>query len=180
MRKILIAALAAIAICATATAIVLLTAATPTAHATERQLSHHCARPLHGVTVKHRRADAGQRSNIRRVLIVGHKMGATPRVLRSGVLTITQEASARNLKYGDGSSVGLFQMISMWGSEQLRRNVEWAARWYFSRAIPIARRSPGMSAPGIAQAVQRSAHPGAYRQWTREASRTVAQWHRCQ
>lgn len=121
-------------------------------------------------------ANAHQRQMIHRVLTQGRKMRAKNKVMRAALVTITQESTATNLPGGDGSSVGLFQIISIHGSWERRHNPEWASRWFLTRAIRVHRQRPTLSIGRIAQAVQASAHPGAYAAWKTEATRTYARW----
>jgi len=125
-----------------------------------------------GVTVKHRVADAHQREMIGRVLAECRRLGVPAKVRVAAVATMTQESTARNLRGGHGSSVGLFQIIDLHGPVSVRRNPEWAARWFCSRAKNVNKHRPGLSIAGLSQAVQRSAHPRAYALWAREAVRT--------
>jgi hypothetical protein len=126
------------------------------------------------VTVKERTADAHQRAMIGRVLSECRRLGAPVKVRVAAVATITQESTARNLTGGHGTSVGLFQIIDIHGPVSQRRDPEWAARWFCSRAIRVDRQQPALSVGALSQAVQRSAHPHAYGRWVREASRTRA------
>lgn len=142
-------------------------------------LAHICrpARPTVGsIRVKRYPASLHQRRMVSRVLTVGRNMGARRKVLQSAVMTITQESTAKNLTGGHGSSVGLFQIISMHGPYSSRHNPEWSARWYFSRAIRVDKQRPRLSPGKLAQAVQRSAYPTAYAQWARESRQTLRRW----
>lgn len=127
----------------------------------------------YGVTVKGRTAGAHQRSMIGRVLATCRQMGARPKVRVAAIATITQESTARNLRGGHGTSVGLFQIIDLHGTWSQRHNPEWSARWFCSRAIRVDRQQPRISVARLAQSVQRSAYPSAYAQWAREAQRTT-------
>jgi hypothetical protein len=125
------------------------------------------------VTVKHVRADSHQRRMVARVLAQCVRMDAPRKVLIAAVATATQESTMRNLRGGDRDSVGLFQIRRMHvRGRDLRRVPEWAAKWFCERAINVNFHRPHLTVGRLSQAVQRSGHPGAYRQWTREAVRT--------
>jgi hypothetical protein len=125
------------------------------------------------VTVKYVRADHHQREMIARVLSVCDRLGGSRKVLIASIATITQESGATNLAGGHGTSVGLFQIIDIHvhGVDR-RRNPEWAAWWFCSRAINVDYHRRGLTVAQLSQAVQRSAYPSAYGLWTREAVRT--------
>lgn len=171
-------------------ALILLFAAWPTppaaAHFPPDNRPHACshvARPLvpRAATVKYSRASLHQRRMLTTVLNVGRSYpGARrrPAVMRSAIVAMTQESTATNLGGGDGSSVGLFQIIGSWGSWAQRHNPRWSARWFFSRAVPIARSHPTWGAARLAQAVEQSGYPTAYRQWVHEARRTYRLYRR--
>lgn len=140
----------------------------------------HCSddRPLvpPSVTVKHTKADLHQRRMITRVLNTARQYPAAKRnqrILVAAIVTITQESTARNLRYGHGTSLGLFQIIDIHGTRAQRLSPEWSTRWFTPRAINIAKHHPHYGPARIAQAVQRSAYPSAYAQWQREGYRTL-------
>lgn len=126
-----------------------------------------------GVTVKGVQAGSHQRAMIGRILGECRAMGASPKVQVAAIATTTQEATARNLTGGHGTSVGLFQIINIHGPWRLRHNPEWSARWFCSRAKNVDKHRPRLTIGQLAQAVQRSAHPTAYSRWVREAQRTT-------
>lgn len=125
------------------------------------------------LNVKGVRASSDQVSNISRVLQVGISRRANHKVLVSSIMTIIQEATAKNLSGGDLDSVGLFQQRNTWGTFKQRHNPEFAAGLYFDRAIPTNKSQPNLSASDLAQSVQRSAFPKAYAQWKAEAEAAV-------
>ena len=124
-----------------------------------------------GITVKRRTANTTQRRNLTRVLRVGRRMRANKTMLISAVAAVTQESSANNKPYGHGTSVGILQLINTHGTIQWRMRIENSATWYFRGAQKSYHR--GIRPGRLAQRVQRSAHPTAYNQWTKEAARTV-------
>ncbi len=129
-----------------------------------------------GVTVKKVTADSEQLKVLAGILDVGVQMKAKRPVLISAVMATTQEATARNLPGGDRDSVGPFQIRELHiprGEKDRRRDIAWAARWYFTRAIPEHRKRPSIKPNDLAQTVERSAHPLAYQAWAEEAEATV-------
>lgn len=124
------------------------------------------------ITVKHRKATGEQRRNIERVLDCGVSHRVTRKVLIAAVMTITQEASALNLKGGDRDSVGLFQQRPSQGWPA-SRDIERDATAFYEKAMRISRAKPGYALTELCQAVQVSAFPDAYAQWETEAERTV-------
>lgn len=125
-----------------------------------------------GVTVQGTRADSHQREMIGRVLAKCDQMRAPRKVLIASIATTTVESWSRNLRYGHSSSLGLFQILNIHGTEAQRTNPEWSAKWFCSRAININYHVPNLTVAQLSQRVQRSAHPDRYRMWTREAVRT--------
>ena len=112
---------------------------------------------------------------------------------KAGVIAIAtalQESSLRNLDHGDtatSDSVGLFQQRPSqgWGDtpdgagdhrspRQRLMDAAYAAGAFYTALVAV----PGwqqMSVTEAVQAVQRSAHPGAYARWQATAERAVAQ-----
>ncbi|HEX8102778.1 MAG TPA: pilus assembly protein TadG-related protein [Solirubrobacteraceae bacterium] len=87
------------------------------------------------------------------------------------------ESGVKNLTWGDASSVGVLQLLDIHGSVARRLDVEWVIREFLLNgftgrggAMAIARRSPGLSAGLVAQAVQGSARPWAYDQRAAQAA----------
>ena len=82
---------------------------------------------------------------------------------------------ACDLSGGDRDSVGLFQQRPSqgWGTSQQLHTPTYAATAFYTRLLQV----PGwqdMALTDAAQAVQRSAYPGAYAQWDRSATVIVA------
>lgn len=128
--------------------------------------------PGASITVKHVKADTSQRRNIERVLTVGASMRAPRTVQLAAIVTVTQESVARNLTGGDLDSVGLFQQRPSQGWPA-SRDVEKDAKAFYTAALGEYRSNPSIAAPELAQAVQRSAYPTAYRAWLSEAKTTL-------
>ncbi|MEV4753623.1 VCBS repeat-containing protein [Micromonospora sp. NPDC049559] len=76
------------------------------------------------------------------------------------------ESHMNNLPCGDLDSVGVFQQRPSqgWGTREQIMNVEYATTKFLDAAIAVERRSPGLSAPQVAQEVQRSCCPEKYGQ----------------
>lgn len=131
--------------------------------------------PNETIRVKGSKATREQRRVLERVLDVGRKLGAPRKVMIAAVATAVVESNARNLRGGDRDSAGVFQQRPSqgWGTYAQVRDIEYAARSFFTRAIREYRREPGQSAGAIAQAVQRSAYPSRYNAWAAEARDTV-------
>ncbi len=151
------------------------TAAGATPHPTAPAATCH---PIH-TTVKHRRASLEQRRMIHRILSVGRNRKMPNKVMRASLAAATQESKLKNIVGGDGSSTGLFQMIDSWEPDRpgtQRLDPEWAARWFFRNAITVYRRDPSQSINSIAQGVEASGHPTAYKQWAKESTKTYQRW----
>lgn len=143
----------------------------------QHQIDHVCQlpmRPLIGtrVTVKGRKATRHQRRVLTTILNIGRAWRVEPKVQIAAVATTTQEASAMELRYGHGTSVGPMQLISMHGTFEQRVRADFSARWFFRRAINVNHHHPYLSVNDLSQRVQKSAHPNAYARWVPEARRT--------
>jgi hypothetical protein len=103
---------------------------------------------------------------------VAMQMGGSARDAIVGIMTAYQESKLANIDYGTGSSIGVFQQISSWGTTAQRLNVTWAAQQFFKVLLKISNRN-SMSPDQEAQAVQRSAYPAAYGQWQTMATQVV-------
>lgn len=111
------------------------------------------------------------------IIRTGLQMGFGWRDIKTALMTAYQESRLQNLDYGDGSSLGLFQQTDMWeGTDADHRNPEWATRSFY-RALKDVNGRSQMPLWQVAQAVQRSAYPTAYRQWHDEAARII-KWYR--
>lgn len=91
------------------------------------------------------------------------------------VATAIQESSLRNLDHGDRDSVGLFQQRPSqdWGTRDQLMDPRYAAEAFYQALLAIPGWE-GMALTEAAQAVQRSAYPDAYAQWTDDAVALVA------
>lgn len=121
---------------------------------------------------------AEQLANVRIVRRTLRRNGATRKEVRSAITTILVESNAQHDRYsqvgsGDRDSVGAFQQRPSqgWGpaGESIRRD----AKQYLKAAK--AHRGEGLTAAQLAQAVQRSAFPGRYKDRMPEAKALLRQ-----
>jgi len=87
-----------------------------------------------------------------------------PRAASVAMATVYQETGIRNLDYGDRDSVGLFQQRPSqgWGSEKQLMNPHYATGKFYDALVKVANwRTDDIN--DVAQKVQRSGHPEAYR-----------------
>jgi hypothetical protein len=110
------------------------------------------------------RWDAEQTRNAAIIVQVGRSLGIPERGWLIGIATAMQESGLRNLNYGDGTSVGLFQLIAIHGSVAERIDPVFSATWFF-RGLRTIDGWETMPLTLAAQAVQRSAFPLAYAKW---------------
>lgn len=111
------------------------------------------------------------------IIRTGLQMGFGWRDIKTALMTAYQESRLQNLNYGSGSSLGLFQQTDVWeGTDADHMNPEWATRSFYRALRDVNGRSQ-MPLWQVAQAVQRSAYPTAYRQWHDEAARII-KWYR--
>lgn len=117
--------------------------------------------------------DREQRRIARKIIRVGKRMGAPPKVLKAALEAGLVESNLRNVNYGDRDSLGVFQQRPSqgWGTPQQVRRPKYAARQFYKRAIPLADKYG--SAGQLAQAVQRSAFPERYDQRAADAERIL-------
>ncbi|GLY19755.1 NlpC/P60 family protein [Kineosporia rhizophila] len=123
--------------------------------------------------------DEEQRANAVTVITAARQVGAPPRAWVIAVATAIQESSLRNVGHGDTAgpdSRGLFQQRAAWAPEGLRMDPAAATALFLTGGqggqpglldVPGWRDSALITpaqAGRAAQAVQRSAHPGAYAQ----------------
>lgn len=144
-------------------------------HRHGEQTSGTAARP--SLTVKGQPIDKDQVKNANAIIATGQTMGARRKVLVASIMTSIQEATLRNLPYGDTAgpdSLGLFQQRASWGSAEARLDPATSARLFFNKAIVIDRNEPTIQYTLLCQEVQRSAFPNAYAQWQDEAERIVS------
>jgi hypothetical protein len=108
------------------------------------------------------------------IIAVGRAKAVPPQGWVIAVATAMQESQLRNLPGGDADSIGVFQQRPSqgWGTPtQLASPAYQAGKFYDALlAVPAWQRLPAEQA---AQAVQRSAYPGAYAKWTTPAAQLV-------
>lgn len=87
-----------------------------------------------------------------------------PRAASIALATAYQESDIRNLDYGDRDSVGLFQQRPSqgWGTEEQLMDPHYATRKFYDALVKI-RNWQTRDINDVAQAVQISGHPEAYR-----------------
>lgn len=105
---------------------------------------------------------------------VSVKRGLAPRAASIALATAFQESGMRNLDYGHADSIGLFQQRPSkgWGTvEQIMD--PWYSATAFYKALVKVKDWQDDDINDVAQKVQRSAHPEAYRKHV-DKSRTLA------
>lgn len=104
-----------------------------------------------------------QTSNAQTIIKVGQSMGASPRDIKTALMTAMQESTLRNINHGDRDSLGLFQQRPSqgWGTAAQVTDPVYASRKFYSSLFKVKNRD-AMSLTQAAQAVQRSAYPDAY------------------
>ena len=92
------------------------------------------------------------------------RRGLPSRAASIALATAYQETGIRNLDYGDRDSVGLFQQRPSqgWGTKQQLRDPNYAAGKFYDALVKIENWETA-DINDVAQQVQRSGHPEAYR-----------------
>jgi hypothetical protein len=92
------------------------------------------------------------------------RRGLSPRAASIAMATVYQETGIRNLDYGDRDSVGLFQQRPSqgWGSARQLRDPYYATNAFYDALVKIDGWESG-DITEVAQEVQRSGYPDAYR-----------------
>lgn len=105
---------------------------------------------------------------------VSVKRGLAPRAGSIALATAFQESGMRNLDYGHADSIGLFQQRPSkgWGTIEEIMDPWYSAAAFYKALVRVKDWQEG-DINDVAQAVQRSAHPEAYRKHV-EKSRTLA------
>ena len=93
------------------------------------------------------------------------RRGLAPRAGSIAMATVYQESGIRNLDYGDRDSVGLFQQrpSAGWGSEKQLMDPYYATTKFYNAMVKV-KDWETRDITKVAQAVQRSAYPDAYKQ----------------
>ncbi|MEV6925533.1 M23 family metallopeptidase [Dactylosporangium sp. NPDC051485] len=107
---------------------------------------------------------------------VGQRLQVPPRGWVIAVATAMQESSLTNLDHGDRDSLGLFQQRPSqgWGSREQILDPVYASTKFYERLLKVSGWER-MDLTDAAQAVQRSATPGAYAKHETYAEQIVAQ-----
>lgn len=115
--------------------------------------------------------DPAQLANAATISAVGIRRGVPPRAVVIALATAMQESKLENLPGGDRDSIGLFQQRPSkgWGRPDQVGDPRYAANAFYTALLKV-RRWEGMRLTDAAQAVQRSAYPEAYEQWSAKAS----------
>lgn len=140
------------------------------------------------VTVKTRKASSGQLQNMATVLSAADEEGAGPKARKALVEACIVESEFQNLTHGHSTSIGILQLLNshLGGSTATsggRRDVALVSRMFLRQgftgrggAIELARVNTGWTAGQVAQAVQGSAYPDRYDEWSTEADRILRAW----
>ncbi len=122
--------------------------------------------------------DRDQLTHAATIVTVGAGRGIPTRGLVIAVATALQESTLRNLgdlgERNDHDSLGLFQQRPSqgWGAPHQILNPTYAAGRFYDALLTVPEWEL-MSLTEAAQAVQRSAHPGAYAKWEADATALV-------
>jgi cell wall-associated NlpC family hydrolase len=121
------------------------------------------------------RLNTGQLGNARIIYAVGAGLGLPERAEIIAIATAMQESGLRNLPSGTADSLGLFQQRPSqgWGTVAQIMDPATAAHAFYSRLAGV-RDWQELPVTVAAQAVQRSALPGAYARWQTLATRLAA------
>ena len=128
-----------------------------------------CTLPATGV-----RLTGEQIGNARTIAQVGYERALPERAVVIALATAMQESRLRNLDYGDRDSLGLFQQRPSqgWGTPEQVRDPVYAAGKFYDHLVRIPDWQTG-ELTLVADAVQRSAFPFAYAQWSELAGELV-------
>jgi hypothetical protein len=101
---------------------------------------------------------------------VSVRRGLPPRAASIAMATAYQETGIRNLDYGDRDSVGLFQQRPSqgWGSEKQLMDPYYATAKFYAALVKVKNWETD-DINDVAQKVQRSGHPDAYRDHVADA-----------
>ena len=109
--------------------------------------------------------DPEQARNAALIAGMAIKRGLVPRAASIALATAYQESGIRNLDYGHSDSIGLFQQRPSTGWGTIEQIMDpWYSTREFYRAMERIKNWKTRSINDVAQAVQRSAYPDAYRQ----------------
>ncbi|WP_435124407.1 C40 family peptidase [Micromonospora tulbaghiae] len=116
------------------------------------------------------RWDSEQMANAAVIVTAGVEMAVPPRGWVIALATAMQESALRNLPGGDRDSIGLFQQRPSqgWGTPAQLHDPRHAAAKFYTALLAVDGWQ-AMALTDAAQAVQRSAFPGAYAKWEDDA-----------
>jgi hypothetical protein len=120
-----------------------------------------CTLPASGVTLT-----GEQIANARAIAQVAWDRGLPERAVVIALATAMQESHLRNLDYGDRDSLGLFQQRPSqgWGTPEQVQDPVYAAGKFYDHLVQYPGWDTG-DLTTVADGIQRSAHPLAYRKW---------------
>ncbi len=134
-------------------------------------IDDRCAATVNGNTTT---IDPEQARNAAIIAGMSIKRGLAPRAASIALATAYQESGIRNLDYGHADSIGLFQQRPSKGWGTIEEIMDpWYSTREFYRAMERVKNWRTRDINDVAQAVQRSAYPDAYRQHEQNA-RTLA------
>lgn len=119
-----------------------------------------------------------QQANIKTVVDIGlAKVNADTTLTASGKLQVLvaavegiwQESKCINLPGGDGTSVGIFQLISSNGTYEQRHDVTFSANWFYTGAVGSPYKNNKGTAGQLTQSRQQSGFPAEYDKWRNQA-----------
>lgn len=118
--------------------------------------------------------DPEQAYNAAIIAGVSIRRGLPPRAASIALATAYQESDIRNLNYGHADSLGLFQQRPSkgWGTEEQIMDPWYSSKSFYKELVKV-KKWKTRDINDVAQAVQRSAYPDAYRKHVDKA-RTLA------
>lgn len=118
--------------------------------------------------------DPEQAGNAALISAVATKRGLPPRASSIAIATALQESKLRNIKFGDRDSLGLFQQRPSqgWGTAEQILDAVYSTNKFFDALVKVTNWQT-RDVTEVAQAVQRSAFPDAYRKHE-QAARSIA------
>lgn len=116
--------------------------------------------------------DAEQAANAAVLVAEGKAAGIPAYGWVVGISAALRESGLRNLDHGEGTSVGLLQLIDTNGTREQRLDPHFSAAWFYRglKGVPGWEQMPVTVA---AQRVQRSAYPNAYAEFEGQARAIV-------
>ena len=106
-----------------------------------------------------------EQSHLTSIIVgISVRRGLPPRAASIAMATVYQETDIRNLSYGDRDSVGLFQQRPSqgWGTVEQLQDPYYATRKFYDALVKVDGWQSG-DINDVAQRVQRSGYPDAYR-----------------